>query len=131
MCVSGESTSLSCNNLSAENIGSGQQGKPGLENPAGPPYPMVIYLKGESGFEGGGATSRIDVDDWIDFIDPPNHRTDVNFQATWTDVNGHAVQCIAEFLDINNILVLNCDPSIGSIGPSALMLVVTSVNPLK
>ena len=37
MCVSGESTSLSCNNLSAENIGSGQQGKPGLENPAGPP----------------------------------------------------------------------------------------------
>ena len=77
MCVSGESTSLSCNNLSAENIGSGQQGKPGLENPAGPPINGDLFKRGESGFEGGGATSRIDVDDWINLIDPPNHRTDV------------------------------------------------------
>lgn len=36
MCVSGESTSLSCNNLSSESIGSG----PGEQGPAGPVGPQ-------------------------------------------------------------------------------------------
>jgi hypothetical protein len=36
MCVSGESTSLSCNNLSSENIGSGQHGDQGPPGPTGP-----------------------------------------------------------------------------------------------
>jgi hypothetical protein len=40
ICVSGESTSLSCNNLSNQRIGIGQQGEvgpPGPEGPQGPP----------------------------------------------------------------------------------------------
>jgi hypothetical protein len=42
MCVSGESTSLSCNNLSSETLGTsvpGEQGPPGPEGPKGPPGP--------------------------------------------------------------------------------------------
>jgi hypothetical protein len=54
MCVSGESTSLSCNNLSSESIGTpitGEQGPPG---PTGPPGPQ-----GEPGPEGPpGATGE-------------------------------------------------------------------------
>lgn len=44
MCVSGESTSLSCNNLSSESIGASV---PGEEGPQGPPGPQ-----GEPGPEG-------------------------------------------------------------------------------
>lgn len=36
MCVSGESTSLSCNNLSSERIGASVPGEQGSEGPAGP-----------------------------------------------------------------------------------------------
>src|SRR5688500_18007242 len=44
MCVSGESTSLSCNNLSSERIGTGQQGELGPPGPQGETGP-----KGERG----------------------------------------------------------------------------------
>lgn len=48
MCVSGESTSLSCNNLSSEsnsgNVGQGEQGPQGPEGPPGP--------KGDTGPQG-------------------------------------------------------------------------------
>ncbi|ALI37238.1 Collagen triple helix repeat (20 copies) [Candidatus Nitrosocosmicus oleophilus] len=47
MCVSGESTSQSCNNLSGQNIGSAQVGKEGPEGPAGPQGPQ-----GERGPQG-------------------------------------------------------------------------------
>jgi hypothetical protein len=36
MCVSGESTSLSCNNLSSESIGASAPGEQGPEGPPGP-----------------------------------------------------------------------------------------------
>ncbi|HET6589684.1 MAG TPA: hypothetical protein VFG45_05925 [Candidatus Nitrosocosmicus sp.] len=51
MCVSGESTSLSCNNLSSESIGASV---PGEQGPAGPPGPQ-----GEPGPQGPpGATGE-------------------------------------------------------------------------
>ena len=44
MCVSGESTSLSCNNLSSESIGASVPGEQGSEGPPGP--------QGEPGIDG-------------------------------------------------------------------------------
>ncbi|WP_196777437.1 collagen-like protein [Candidatus Nitrosocosmicus hydrocola] len=40
MCVSGESTSLSCNNLSSESIGASVPGEEGPQGPEGPPGPQ-------------------------------------------------------------------------------------------
>jgi hypothetical protein len=40
MCVSGESISLSCNNLSGQSIGVGHQGEQGPSGPKGPPGPQ-------------------------------------------------------------------------------------------
>lgn len=54
MCVSGESTSLSCNNLSSERIGVGQQGEQGPPGPEGSQGPQ-----GEPGPQGPpGATGE-------------------------------------------------------------------------
>ena len=70
MCVSGESTSLSCNNLSNQRIGVGQQGEvgpPGPEGPQGPPGATGERgpqgLQGEKGDTGALSGPRWDLQD--------------------------------------------------------------------
>lgn len=61
---------------------------------------MIVYLKeGENGFEGLPGVNTVRVDPWIDLYEGSATRTDINFQATWTDASGHSAQCIVDFIE--------------------------------
>ncbi len=135
MCVSGESASLSCNNLSPQAIGSAhnEHGHPG---PEGSFHQVVFSVEpGERNFDPTIIPFDLDLTGLVNTADDTGPRKDILFQVSWSDSNddphsNDIGECkVGLIFDSGNLIQVYCTGLVADRSP-VLTVMAASANPL-